>query len=245
MTAERVGVVLAAGFGSRLGDEAVKPLTLVGGRPLIAHALGTLAAAGCRRVVVVLGHAADRVREGAVANCPDEMELAFVFNDRFDLSNGVSLLCARPLVPGTFVLTMVDHVVDRAVARLAATTQPVERGAVLLIDRRVDAVFDLDDATKVRIDDNAIVAIGKELTDFDAIDIGVFVGTVGWFDTLSAELAERGDASLSDGVRRLAEAGRMHVADIGDAFWQDVDTPEMLAHAEANLAANPSDPDPT
>jgi len=36
-------------------------------------------------------------------------------------------------------------------------------------------------------------------------------------------------------VRRLAASGRMHALDIGDGFWQDVDTPEMMVHATKAL----------
>ena len=56
-------------------------------------------------------------------------------------------------------------------------------------------------------------------------------------DALQGVRERRGDASLSEGVAALAAADRMAVLDIEGGFWQDVDTPEMLAHAERCLAA--------
>ncbi len=53
------GVVLAAGEGRRFGSP--KQLATLDGRPLLEHALATVAAAGLDRVVVVLGSHADQV----------------------------------------------------------------------------------------------------------------------------------------------------------------------------------------
>jgi len=55
-------------------------------------------------------------------------------------------------------------------------------------------------------------------------------------DAMASVYARAGDASLSDGVQALAAQGKMHLADIGDGDWQDIDAPEMLAYAEAELA---------
>ena len=46
-----------------------------------------------------------------------------------------------------------------------------------------------------------------------------------------------GNCSLSDGMRQLAAERRLRALEIGEAHWQDVDTPEALAHAEAVLMA--------
>jgi CTP:molybdopterin cytidylyltransferase MocA len=56
------GLVLAAGEGRRFGGP--KQLARVGGRPLVEHALGAVAAV-LDRVVVVLGAHAEEVRRGA------------------------------------------------------------------------------------------------------------------------------------------------------------------------------------
>lgn len=236
----RTGIVLAAGFGSRLegtSDEtALKPLTPVGGIPLLHRTLRSLEIAGCERVVIVVGHGAEEVREAAAASYDGQVDLRFVVNERYDLANGVSVLAARDAVDGAFVLTMADHVFSDDVMRLAGAHTPPSDGATLLVDYDIDGVFDLDDATKVREEDGRIAAIGKQIADYNCIDTGLFVCTEALMDALAAVFEERGDASLSEGVQRLAAAGRMTVLDIGGGFWQDVDTPAMLAEAERRLA---------
>ncbi len=235
----RTGLVLAAGFGSRLAgadrDTDLKPLTSVAGTPLIVRTLRSLERAGCDRVVIVLGFQPDAMREGVLEVYDGPLALTFVVNERYALSNGISVLAARPALEGDFVLTMADHVIGDEVMDLARDHRPDRDGATLLVDYKLDSIFDMDDATKVRVEDGRVSAIGKELESFDAVDTGVFVCTAALLDALEAVEAETGDASLSDGVRGLADAGRMRVLEVGQGFWQDVDTPEMLAHAEAEL----------
>ncbi|TNF29849.1 MAG: nucleotidyltransferase [Deltaproteobacteria bacterium] len=242
MQGPRTGVILAAGFGSRLegvSDETrLKPLTPVAGEPLLLRAIDSLAKAGCARVVVVVGHGGDAVEREVGGAYRGDVDLVFAKNPRFDLANGVSVLAARPYLLGhEFVLTMADHVLGDEVMALAAAHHPGPEAATLLVDAKLDTIFDMDDATKVLAEDGRIVKIGKQIPEYNCVDCGVFVCSVALMDAIKLVFDQRGDASLSDGVQALASAGRMHVLDIGDGFWQDVDTPEMLAHAEQVLSA--------
>jgi 1L-myo-inositol 1-phosphate cytidylyltransferase len=239
--AARTGVILAAGFGSRLKGVSsttfLKPLTSVAGTPLLVRAIRSLEVAGCARVVVVTGFGADNVESQVRRAHRGAAELIFAENARYDLKNGVSVLTAAPHVPGEFILMMADHVVGDDVMVLAGAHNPVTDGATLLVDYKLDSIFDMDDATKVLSNGDQIRAIGKQIPDYDCVDTGVFVCTAGLMQALETVYEAQGDASLSEGVQALADTGRMRILDIGDGFWQDVDTPEMLAHAEQVLAA--------
>jgi 1L-myo-inositol 1-phosphate cytidylyltransferase len=235
----RTGVILAAGLGSRLGNgggPVIKPLARVEHASLLARVLQSLEVAGCSRAVIVLGYAAEQVRSAIAESYRGPLELIFAVNERYLLKNGVSVLCARRYVGNEFVLTMADHILDDAILRKVRDHHPPAAGATLCVDYKVDQVFDLDDATKVLEEGGKIRQISKSLTNYNCVDTGVFLCTPALMDALEAVLAEKGDASLSEGVSRLAAAGTMTVLDIGDAFWQDVDTPEMLAHAEEMLS---------
>ena len=87
---------------------------------------------------------------------------------------------------------------------------------------------------KVRTEADRIVAIGKKLDDFNAIDTGIFICPETIFEYLRRVLRED-DCALADGVRLMAEEGNAVAIDIGAAWWQDVDTPAMLARAEREI----------
>src|SRR5262249_33145769 len=68
VSAARLGaIVLAAGLGTRMRSARAKVLHELAGRPLLHHLLRALAGLGPERVVVVVGHQADAVRQAAGA----------------------------------------------------------------------------------------------------------------------------------------------------------------------------------
>ena len=230
-------VVLAAGMGSRLvnGEAYPKPLKTVSGVPLLVRILRLLQDEGIREAVIVIGHQGEPIRRALVAEPSLALSLTFVQNERYDLKNGVSLLAAREhIVEGT-LLTMADHLYSPEIVRRLRAMELPRGASALAVDFDVERCFDIDDATKVRVEQGRIGAIGKELGAYNAIDTGVFRIGPELVDELARLYDERGDCSLSDGVLALAGKGLFHACDAGDARWIDVDTPEALQRAEAMI----------
>lgn len=63
-------IVLAAGEGTRMRSQRPKPLHLICGRPMAMHVIHSLEAVEPRRVVVVVGFEADRVRQRIASLAP-------------------------------------------------------------------------------------------------------------------------------------------------------------------------------
>ncbi len=231
-------VILMAGTGSRLRPDGVtlpKPLFPLLGRPLISYILETLARVGITNVHAVVGYESETLVREIPRLAPAGVRLHFVHNAEWDKQNGISVLAASKSVQAPFLLTMSDHLFDDAVIQMLLRSSSLAC-VNLAIDRKIGSVFDLDDAMKVRTEDDQILSIGKNLTDYNAVDTGAFVCAPLLFDYLE-QTKVKGDCSLADGVRLAAHEGKARAVDIGDAWWQDVDTPEMLAEAERRLRA--------
>lgn len=234
-------VILAAGLGSRLRKndrDYLKPLYPLLGKGLITYVMDALARSGVKRFFVVVGFEKEELIPGLKEALPENTSLELIDNPDFHLSNGVSLLKAAGTVKGRFILSMSDHLYRHTMVQRLAAGATKSDCLYLAVDRKLSSVFDMDDATKVQTRDGKIIDIHKQLPEFDAVDTGLFVCPDSIFAHLQRafELND-GDCSLSDGVRTMAKTGKSRVVDIGDAFWQDVDTPEMFEHAQRWLAA--------
>ena len=236
----RVGeaVILMAGSGSRLrgSDQTfLKPLVSVAGRPLISYTIEALANAGIKKINAVIGFEGERLRAAVTKLIPSDIETRFIENHDWEKKNGVSLLAVAKHAEGPFLLTMSDHLFDAtAIERLTTLANLSELNVA--IDRKIDRIFDLADAMKVQTRGDRVTAIDKALEKYDAIDIGLFVCPREVFDYLERAKIN-GDCNLADGMRAMALDGKARAIDIGDAWWQDVDTPEMLREAEEKLRA--------
>jgi 1L-myo-inositol 1-phosphate cytidylyltransferase / CDP-L-myo-inositol myo-inositolphosphotransferase len=238
----RTAIILAAGNGSRLGG-GPKPLYRLLGLRLVERTVLALAAAGVRRFRVVVGAHGDEVRRGLARSrrlrglaieaidCPDHA-----------LGNGHSLAAGAAGLQEPFFVVMADHVFDPAVAeRLAAAGAEAPDSVHLATDDRIGEVFDLDDATKVVTAGGKIVALGKQLTDFDRVDVGLF-WCPAWLAASIARLVGRGAHSVSEVMSAASARGRLRSCPIEPLLWQDVDTPAMAREARRRLLRSTGKP---
>jgi 1L-myo-inositol 1-phosphate cytidylyltransferase len=240
MTNAKLALILAAGNGSRLAacaGELPKPLVPLRGKPLLEHVMSGACEAGIEKFVIVLGYRGDAIREWYENRPFKKVDVAWVENpDYRNKNNGVSVLCAKDLIHEPFLLLMADHIFEPATAG-ALLRQPLGRDEVILgVDRKIEKVFDLDDATKVRLEGDRIVDIGKNLKRYNALDTGMFFCQPALFHWLESAMVD-GNCSLSDGLRIMGQNRTFKGFDIGEGFWQDVDTPAALDFARDSLFA--------
>lgn len=231
-------VLLAAGLGSRLGlltAQRPKALVTVGGEPLLAHALRFAARLAPERIVVVGGYgfaevAAALERHGA------GLPVTLVENTRFREGNLLSLMAARPLLDGDFLLSNVDHVFRPAIAEIARA--PVDE-VTAYVD--TDRALGADDMKVERDAAGRVRRISKTLPRWDAGYVGMTrvprSALARYFAEADAALATEGTQIHVERVlARLAEtAAPPACRDVSGHGWLEVDTPDERDRAEEAL----------
>jgi len=180
-------VIVAAGRGSRL-RAGCKPLAIVGGVTLLERALATAQAAGIRRYVVVVGSLDGPVASFCRRRRPDVEVVCAPDHAR---GNGATVVAGLAHAGGRCLVVMVDHLHEPATLE-----RVLEAGGelVLAVDSRA-ADVDPDDATLVRREHGAVVAIDKRLASYDAIEAGLAVCSAEPLVELAATL--HGDLELN------------------------------------------------
>ena len=113
-------LLLAAGTGSRLRpltENAPKCLTEVGGIPILGRLVNNLRAQNIKRLIVVIGHQRNRIREFLRHNAAD-MQIDYVTNPEYRTTNNIySLWLARQQIRESFLLVESDLVFDTSMLK--------------------------------------------------------------------------------------------------------------------------------
>ena len=235
-----IGMVLAAGAGSRLGSETESlPKTLLpvdGDRTILDVALANLRRAGLERAVVVTGFAAGRIdeRKDELEDRHD-IEIELCFNPKAEeWNNAYSLWIAR------------DHLSEGVLLVNGDTVHPASVEESLLAARGEPIVIAVDDEKplgeeemKVHLSEEGLLdRIHKSLDPATAQ--GEYIGLTLIEPEGAEALAEaleatwRRDPQLyyEDGFQEFADrGGRVGTAPIGTVEWVEVDDHADLRRA--------------
>ncbi len=236
-------ILLAAGIGRRLGQERPGPKVLLdfGGRTLLARHLANLAAAGVRRLTIVVGFEAERLK-AAVAELAPAFPVDFVVNPRFREGSAVSLAAAAATLRAGDATVLMDGDVlydERMHARLLGASPE----NVMLVDWNIEPG---DEPVKICFDAAGTIVDFRKQPEHPYVRHGESVGFFRFSPATSMELADKVEAFAADDRARLeyeeairdlllAEPHRFGAEDVSDLPWTEIDFPEDVVKARALL----------
>ncbi|TEU00832.1 MAG: nucleotidyl transferase, partial [Anaerolineales bacterium] len=230
-------LIIAAGQGTRLRVKGeVKPLIPLLGVPLIERVIRSAMEGGADEIYVVTGYQGEKVAN-FLKQLAKRINIAvtLIQNDDWQKGNGFSVLKARGAITEPFLLLMGDHLFEPAIIQ-SLHKQPLNDGEVLLaVDTDINnPLVDIEDVTKVRIENGHILNIGKTIDDFNGFDTGLFLCTPAVFEALDRACKIHNDTTLSAAIQVLADEKRVKLVQ-ARGFWIDVDDERALQRAERKI----------
>ncbi len=229
-------LILAAGKGERLRRQGrSKPLIPVLGIPLIERVIYSAIESGADDLYVVTGHEGEKVRSFLEELGKHlAVRITPLVSSGWERGNGVSLLTAQEVLDGPFLLLMGDHIFDPRIVRSLIDHPLPDEGIALAVDKDIhNRLVDMNDVTRVRVEDGKIRNIGKGIPDFNGFDTGLFFCSPALFNA-AEESIRLGDPTITGAVRVLAREGHAEAVPVS-GFWIDVDDPPALNRAEKGL----------
>ncbi|HSM25381.1 MAG TPA: bifunctional UDP-N-acetylglucosamine diphosphorylase/glucosamine-1-phosphate N-acetyltransferase GlmU [Anaerolineaceae bacterium] len=233
-----VSIVLAAGKGTRMKSTQPKVLHSICGRPMIYYALKSAQASGAELTVVVIGHAAEAVKEylGTSVQYAVQEE---------QLGTGHAVLAASHVIPQDVAYVLVTNgdmpLLTEDTLRKLVDTQKSNQGPLSLVTMLSDDSFGF--GRIVRAEDGSVVAIVEEVQcspeqlKINELNVGAYCFDAKWlWDVLPRlPLSPKGEYYLTDVVGIAVQDGHKVAAfameDNREALG--INTRIHLAEAEA------------
>ena len=231
-----------------MGSDLPKVLHLLGGRALVEHPLGVLRTMGVERVVLVIGHGAERVREvvtaAALADAPGWIR--FVVQEEQN-GTGHAVLCALPELAATGQVAILSGDVPllraETLAHLAGAQATASSGLALATFRPTHPsgygrVLRDAEGTVVAIQEERDATVQEKA--IEECNAGIYCAEAA---LLHRELPRLGAANaqgeiyLTDLVGVAARAGAVAGMEVGATEVAGVNTPDQLRELEALVAA--------
>ena len=232
-------LIIAAGQGSRLRSIAeAKPLMPLKDIPLIDRVIDSALEAGVDDFYVVIGYNGANVRAhleevSRTKNVP----ITIIENDEWKRANGISVLKAQPYLNEPFLLLMADHIFDSKIACQLIRRSSENKGILLAVDEDLkNPLVDMQDVTRVLVEENQIRKIGKRIESYNCFDTGIFLCDPVLFTAIKTSSKNQQDDSLSGGVCILAKEGKAGAMPIDGSFWCDIDDPNNFKQADIYLS---------
>jgi bifunctional UDP-N-acetylglucosamine pyrophosphorylase/glucosamine-1-phosphate N-acetyltransferase len=244
-------VVLAAGEGSRIRSDTPKVLHELCGRPMVLHVVDALAELPLERVVIVVGHGAERVTKTLQEQLVTEVAVEFVEQrvqrgtgdavsvaltssafDDLDAEDDILVLPGdHPLLSAeTIAMLATEHRVQDAAATVLTVTAADPTGYGRVIRDKDDRVARIVEHADADADERAVDEINTSIYCFRRNLLAPALRR------LSPENAQ-GEYYLTDAIEVLRAAGHKVIAVPADdpAAAMGVNDRAQLADAEAAL----------
>jgi glucose-1-phosphate thymidylyltransferase len=241
LTAEKAqaltAIVPVAGAGTRLRPHThttPKALLYVAGRPILAHILDDLLALGVRKLVMVVGHMGERIREYVDARYASTGLSVSYAEQKEPQGLGHAIHLAAPLVKGGPVLILLGDTIFRAdfsklvsggasAIGVKAVDDPRRFGVVEVEGGRVKRLVEKPDVPPSHL---AIVGVyyledGKPL--FDALD-----------ELVRRDIRTRGEYQLTDALQLVIDHGT-EIRPFPVEGWYDCGKTETLLETNRQL----------